>query len=509
MSLFSKLKDYNLELDEILDNKYFSSNIKNLLLNMIYKIDINYKDYIEVKRCVKKKEEYFNEIIEVIRLYCDNIQIAKPDSDQAKMLIKNNVLALTNEKERSILSHQNEISLLYAISDISPKYYYISQDFLIGRYLQNVLVDGFNINNIEVLRDFNGWSWDITNDLKYNYLNNLIYQNLLMILGDKFLTEWRTYNFIDRDFLMEAKKFIKFFTNNDNYLKSLYKLVFLSLTGDDKSTIDKELIYYNKTLRKMEDKIGFIEESKAQKIKLTKKLEKIDYALNDKKVLEKNFAKTNSKLSNDKKVKSLVAYKKMLKKEREKILNKINEITFLLKPSNFISKKQMLQEAVELFSRDCNLEKIIIDSQNEFLFFLEKKLGKMKTRDEIIDIIYELRYYQKIRLTDDVVIEDIEEIDSHIDKLFKKAITKLCKLGAIKIISMDINLNYEIIKYALNTTIINLEQIRLSFDIDDNGLVIRVFDKDNFEKQGRKQVTIGKKKKLLEVPLKRRIKLFS
>ena len=52
MSLFSKLKDYNLELDEVLDNKYFSSNIKNLLLNMIYKIEVNYKDYSEVKRCV-------------------------------------------------------------------------------------------------------------------------------------------------------------------------------------------------------------------------------------------------------------------------------------------------------------------------------------------------------------------------------------------------------------------------------------------------------------------------
>ena len=508
MGLFSKLKDYNLELEEVLYKKYFSSNIKNLLLNMIYKIEINYKDYSEVKRCVKNKEEFFNEIIETVRLYCDNIQIAKPDSDQAKMLIKNNVLALTNEKERSILSHQNEIALLYAISDISPKYYYISQDFLLGRYFQNVLVDGFNINNIEVLRDFNGWSWDTTDDLKYNYINNLIYQNLLMILGDKFLTEWRTYNFTDRDFLLEAKKYIKYFTNNDKYLKSLYKLVFQSLVGDDRDKIDKELASYNRTLKKMEDKIKFIEDSKNQKIKLTKKLEKIDFALNDKKILEKNYEKTNSKLSDDKKIKSLVSYKKMLKKEREKILKQINDITFLLKPSNYISKKQMMQESLELCSKKNNLEQIIINSQNEFLNFLDKKLSKMKTRDEIIDIIYELRYYQKIRITDDVIIEDIEEIDIHIDKLFKKAITKLCELGAIRIISMDISLNYEIIKYALNTTIINLEQIRLSFDIDENGLVIRVYDKDNFEKQGRKPISSGKKK-ILEVPLKRRVKLFS
>ena len=67
------------------------------------------------------------------------------------MLIKNDVLAVTNERERSILSYQTDIAILYAISDISPKYYYISQDFLLGRSLQNVLVDGFNINNIEII----------------------------------------------------------------------------------------------------------------------------------------------------------------------------------------------------------------------------------------------------------------------------------------------------------------------------------------------------------------------
>ena len=38
MNIFSKLKDYNSQLEEILDRKYFSSNIKNLLLSMIYKI---------------------------------------------------------------------------------------------------------------------------------------------------------------------------------------------------------------------------------------------------------------------------------------------------------------------------------------------------------------------------------------------------------------------------------------------------------------------------------------
>ena len=129
MGLFSKLKDYNTELEEILDAKYFSSNIKSLLFSMVYKLEVSYDDFKEVKRCVRSKEDFLNEIIEVIRLYCDNIKTVEPDSDQAKMLIKNKVKAVTNEKERSILSYPTEQALLYAISDISPKYFFINTDF--------------------------------------------------------------------------------------------------------------------------------------------------------------------------------------------------------------------------------------------------------------------------------------------------------------------------------------------------------------------------------------------
>jgi len=83
----------------------------------------------------------------------------------------------------------------------------------------------------------------------------------------------------------------------------------------------------------------------------------------------------------------------------------------------------------------------------------------------------------------------------------------LCKLGAIKIISMDINLNFEIIKYALDTKIMELEKIKLYFEQDEKGLLIRVFDKDIIEKQGRKKVKLSKD--ILEVKLRRKVKLFS
>jgi len=55
---FSKFKDYNKELEKILEKKDFSKDVKNLLLSMFYKLEISYNDYFFVKRNCKSKQEY-------------------------------------------------------------------------------------------------------------------------------------------------------------------------------------------------------------------------------------------------------------------------------------------------------------------------------------------------------------------------------------------------------------------------------------------------------------------
>lgn len=508
MSLFSKLKDYNAELDDVLDNKYFSSNVKNLLLNLVYKLEISYRDFEIVKKSVRSKEDFLNEIIETIRLYCDNVKTVEPDSDQAKMLIRHKVRALTNEKERSILAYPTEIALLYAISDISPKYFYMDQNFLLKHRFQNALVNGYNYNNIEILKDFSGWSWDRTYDENFEYIDNLIYYNLLVMLGEKFLYEWRTYGSTRRDFIEEAKEYVKILTNDEEYFKYLYKLLYVSTVGKEREKIDEQLKNKAKELRKIENRTKYLEDSKAQKLKLSRKVEKINLALSDDKILKKQIEKINAKAGPEgKKIKSVKTYKKFLILEREKMLKEIEKISFILKPINFIAYKQELKDVTELYSNANDFETILIESQKCFLNFLYKRLLKMKTTDEIIDVIYVLRYYRKLKVSKDTTIDDYEELEIAFDKVLKKAITSLCKLGAMKILSMDINLNFEIIKYILDTKIIKLEQIKIAFSQDLEGLIIKVYDKDIFEKQGRKRIDI--KKASLEVKTGHKIKLFS
>ena len=53
-------KDYNNELEEVLEKKYFDENVKSILLSILYKIETAYKDYQNVKQDVENKDMLSN-----------------------------------------------------------------------------------------------------------------------------------------------------------------------------------------------------------------------------------------------------------------------------------------------------------------------------------------------------------------------------------------------------------------------------------------------------------------
>lgn len=76
--LFSKFKDYNYILDKILEEKNFSEDATNLLLNMIYKIEVSYKDYAQIKGVFQKQNEFIDEIIDIISKNCNQLFLIDP-----------------------------------------------------------------------------------------------------------------------------------------------------------------------------------------------------------------------------------------------------------------------------------------------------------------------------------------------------------------------------------------------------------------------------------------------
>ena len=91
--IFSKIsfKDYNNMLENVLEQKDFSEDVKNLLLSMLYKIENAYEDYKTVKVNVNSKKYFLLQIINIIKENCNEIQLVKSLSEESKILEDNNI----------------------------------------------------------------------------------------------------------------------------------------------------------------------------------------------------------------------------------------------------------------------------------------------------------------------------------------------------------------------------------------------------------------------------------
>ena len=122
-------KDYNNELEKVLEKKYFEENAKNILLNIIYKLEASYKDYETVKKNVMPKEEYITNFIESIKNNCDTLKIVKMNSSEKEIL--GNKTFLIDKRNKTIIVYPIERKVLYAISKISKKDKIIKDKYVI------------------------------------------------------------------------------------------------------------------------------------------------------------------------------------------------------------------------------------------------------------------------------------------------------------------------------------------------------------------------------------------
>ena len=145
--LFSKFKDYNYILDKILEEKNFSEAATNLLLNMIYKIEVSYKDYAQIKGVFEKQNDFIDSVIKIVSDNCNQLLLVDPKQEEIKAMKEKNVLALTDEKNKKMYVYPTELAILYGLIDIKPKYYYVPRKYyFIKNELQNILVQGTVLN---------------------------------------------------------------------------------------------------------------------------------------------------------------------------------------------------------------------------------------------------------------------------------------------------------------------------------------------------------------------------
>ena len=93
--------------------------------------------------------------------------------------------------EKQIITYPIEEKLLYAIEKSINKKKIVSGKYgIFANTISNFIITGKNIDRVEVLRDFNGWSWTTIKQEIENIKANLVYQTLQILFGEEFMQNW-------------------------------------------------------------------------------------------------------------------------------------------------------------------------------------------------------------------------------------------------------------------------------------------------------------------------------
>lgn len=524
-NLFNKLdkivkKNYNNELENILEHKEYDESVKNLLLGLLYKIEAAYQDYYTVKREVNSKDEYIENFLDIIRNVCKNIKFVKPNTEEADKI--GNKTFLVDKDNKQIICYPIEKKLLYSLIKLSNKDNLIKEKyFLLDTTMTNLLNIGYNINTVEPLRDFNGWSWSTLVKEIESIEYNLVYQNLLMIVGYKFLNNWIKVNEYIIDYIeylvselekqYENKKII------NEMLEIIYKLSILLEAKYNPLTKEKmnELYLELKDKKnKYENKKEYISDLTERKKELIAQIRHIDTVLNNKDLLLSEYEERNSKLPLEQKIFSAKVLNTIMVKEREDCYLELENCNENINPQKFVKNKYEVIEKLERLellqgeNLEKNIQELLVELQIYFMSFMNERVRKSDNRNEIIDLIFEIRYYEQLPINQNEEIKNIKNLNKYLDKLKNNLIQKACDEKIIYRFNEDNEINNMILNSIFDIRIINLEKIFLKIIKEKEDIYIQLFDEDIFEEKIKIENIDENVKRELIFKFNKKIKLF-
>ena len=545
-SKISRIGNYNNELEAVLEKKAFSEDVKNLLLSMLYKIENAYADYETVKRNVEKKKEYVKNIIQIIEEQCKEIEFVKPYTKECEILQGKNFLV--DKENEKIISYQNEKVMLEAIFSMAQKENTFLETYeMIAPSVAEFLKQGSIMNEVEVIRDFNGWSWDIVTKEMGNLYYHVIYQDLLILLGENFMRAWvnkeetvpeEEEEDIEKPVnnILSNKNFDNIYMENEpiDYLQEmkermeekygeelvaqmlmlLYQLwigIFIKDHPEERDRLSEKYHKVVENLEEMQNKENYIENKTKEKKEIAKKIRQMDTIINDDALLREEYTSRNSKLPNKEKIFSISHLVDRLEKERKQCMEKIKQINSSIEPKQFVENQKKLEqekkfwEEIGIEEQTPYIDTLLEKWQEVFIGALQKKLEKLETKKQITDFIYLLRYGYYIPTpqgfmgTTNIALEQREILQ-------KTCIQKACEKKVLEQVSEEEETNYLILQQLFASKIIIMENIYLKMKYKEGILSIESYDENILERKVEEKL---KQNTELSVKLNKKIKLFS
>lgn len=472
------IKDYNNQLEKILTKKTFSEDTKNLLLSMLYKIENAYDDYSLVNGSEKTKRETLEEILEIIEKDCEKINVIKTKESKAI------------PEEKTIITYLNARKMLYEIYQIKQKKFIISNNYeIIKSALEETLNQGYSIASNEVIRDFDGWSWNIVVEEIENKIANFIYQTIKLLTGNEFLEDWQ--NNENEDYIIKLVDILekKYKTElADKILKLISQISILNIVEENEEEQQRLILTQEKLeeeFAKIDNKKEYLEELGKQKKEIVDKIKKIDNTIINDRKLKEEFITRNELLDMNHRIFSLSDLVEVMEKERDKLMQELNMYNKKMEPLNFIKDKMKLESKLQIL-KELDLKKTDKKIYNTKIKELIKttieamkiQINNIEEKENLIKVIYRIRHYILIYVEKDKQIKDMVDTNG----MQKMILTKACKERVLTIFSPNIKENYEIIKNILQPDIIELEKIYFKFIKSTDKILLEIYDEENIYK---------------------------
>lgn len=512
-------KDYNDKLEKILEKKAFAEDAKSILLNILYKIEASYKDYKQVKQNVETKEEIIEGIIETIQNECQEIKLINPNSEESSLI--GNRTFLVEKNYGKIYCYNIERKLLYCLSKIEKSENIINDKyFILKETLKDLINVGDNINEVEPLRDFNGYSWTTIPKEIESIEHNLIYQNLILLVGIEFMKKWIKNKEILIDYLEIFENKIKenYGENGIKYIEDLKEIsILLEMKFDQRKTAEfLKLKQENENaLEEIQDNVKFVEKITKEKRKLTEQIKNIDETINNKDLLQQEYIKRNENLPLEKKIFSMRILSQLMVKEREEKIVKIEELNKLLNPQNFVKYKKDLEQKqkylklLDTQNIDGEIEKLKLEMQKIFMQCMKIKIEKAQTKQEMQKLVYEYRYYLMLPYNKEgKSIYEIKDLEKEQEELTKTILEKAHKTKVIQKFSKQEEADYKLMKNIFTTRAIKLEEIYIKLTKEKDEYFIHIYDENSYEEKTKLEMEEELNKRQLEIRFNKKVKAF-
>lgn len=535
--------DYIYEIEKTLEKKGTTNEIKSLVMDTLFKIEETYPNYKRIKVDVLEKKDYIREIVVALKKV-DNIYTMNMQEKDILKCVTDTKIEKNARGYYDIQIYHNNLSLLYALQTIINEEYGINEQPCSSAF-DKILKIGGIYSNIEILRDFSGWNWNRNKIKNFNIYYDIIYKNLLLILGiDKMIELKKT-----RQCIHFMKKYLLKKYKNDNVekLMEILKEIVFVMSSEEEKRLEIEA---NKKIidmyMAMKDIKKFMQKVNEEKKKNNKLIAECDKILNSHNVLEreyneylkaieksKNEDNSNGSLNIDsiidildieednigkidkEEIKNIELFSIQIFEKRKKVYNKNLELSKIGNPENYVEHKRILEEKIkyildyEKVKGDAKkeeelLENLMIEYQKIVYDMLEDRIEAIYTNEEVIDEIYRQRYIRYQNVLKDKYIYQISDLYQKMDKILHLIVAKAMKFDALERVSEEENTNYAAVSPALKTEVLSLEEVKVAIYTgkitllciyDGNVLIkeIELFDVDP---------------KLISIPTKKKIKLF-